>query len=92
MAFAADREILRFAEEGAYVVVTLDGDFAKILATERRSAPSLIHLRIPDLDRAATVDLLRRIVPVLTRDLQRGCVASVGPRGIRIRDLPLLKP
>jgi predicted nuclease of predicted toxin-antitoxin system len=91
MACASDRDILALADEQRFTVVTLDSDFAQIVATEARPTPSLIHLRIPDLDRLATVTLLRDIIPRLTNDLEKGCIASVGPLGIRIRSIPFLK-
>ena len=91
MSSAADRDILTLAAEQRFTVVTLDSDFAQIVATETRATPSLIHLRIPDLDRLATVTLLRDIIPRLTDDLEKGCIASVGPLGIRIRSIPFVK-
>jgi len=91
MASASDREILAVAAEERLTVVTLDSDFAKIVAIEGRPTPSLIHLRLPDLDRTATVKLLREIIPRLTDDLEKGCIASIGPLGIRVRSIPLLK-
>lgn len=89
MARAADREILALAEREQFTVVTLDSDFAKILVTEGRALPSVIHLRLPDLDREATVQLIRRILPLLIPDLEGGCIASVGPLGIRVRPIPI---
>jgi len=91
MAQAPDREILTFAAREQLTVVTLDSDFVKIVATEGRSTPSVIHLRLPNLDRPATVKLLEEILPLLTEDLEKGCIASVGPLGIRVRTLPLLR-
>lgn len=91
MAVAPDREILGLAERKGLTVVTLDSDFARIVATEGRPTPSLIHLRFPDLDRPATVEVLRRIVPLLEGDLEKGCIASVGSFGIRVRTIPILK-
>jgi predicted nuclease of predicted toxin-antitoxin system len=91
MAPSSDREIIAFAERERFTVVTLDSDFARIVATEGRPTPSLVHLRFPDLDCPATVKLLREIIPRLTDDLEKGCIASVGPLGIRIRSIPLLK-
>lgn len=89
MARAPDREILALAEREQFTVVTLDSDFAKIIATEGRAVPSLIHLRLPDLDREATVQLIRQILPLLISDLEGGCIASVGPLGIRVRLIPV---
>lgn len=91
MALASDREILSFAAREQLTVVTLDSDFVKILATEGRSTPSVIHLRLPNLDRPATVKLLDDILPLLAEDLEKGCIASVGSLGIRVRTLPLFR-
>ena len=91
MAQASDQEILTFAAREELTVVTLDSDFVKIVAIEGRSTPSVIHLRFPNLDRLATVKLLEEILPLLSEDLKKGCIASVGPLGIRIRTLPLLR-
>jgi predicted nuclease of predicted toxin-antitoxin system len=91
MAHAADQEILAFAEREQFAVVTLDSDFAKLLALGEKRAPSLLHLRLPDLDREATVQLLKRVVPLVVDDLRRGCIASVGLLGIRVRALPIFK-
>jgi len=89
MARTPDREILAMAEREQLTVVTLDSDFAKIIATEGRAVPSLIHVRLPDLDRETTVQLIRQILPLLISDLEDGCIASVGPLGIRVRPIPI---
>lgn len=91
MAEASDQEILAFAERERFTVVALDSDFAQILALGQRRAPSLLHLRFPDLDRQTTVQLLKKVVPLVLDDVGKGCIASVGPLGIRVRALPVLK-
>jgi hypothetical protein len=53
------------------------------------SAPSLIHIRLQNLDRQTTVHLLLQILSRIEQDLVQGCIASVGPGGIRVRPLPL---
>jgi predicted nuclease of predicted toxin-antitoxin system len=89
LATTPDEEILETAAREGYVVVTLDFDFVRLAALRPRNRPSIIHLRLPNLDRAATVTLLREILPQLETELERGCIASVGRRGIRVRSLPI---
>jgi predicted nuclease of predicted toxin-antitoxin system len=89
LATTPDEEILEIAAREGYVVVTLDFDFVRMAALSPRNRPSIIHLRLPGLDRVATFTLLRDILPQLEPELERGCIASVGQRGIRVRSLPI---
>ena len=89
LATAADEDILRLARSDARVVVTLDSDFSRILARLRFDRPSVVHVRIERLDRTAMTGLLAQVLPELEEDLERGVVASVTPRGTRLRDLPI---
>ena len=81
--------ILEFAAREGYTIITLDSDFVRMAAFSPRSKPSILHLRLSGLDRTASVTLLREILPQIEAELERGCIASVGQRGIRIRSLPL---
>ena len=89
LATAPDVEILELAARENYTIVTLDSDFVRMAAFNSRSKPSIIHLRLSGLDRTASVTFLREILPQIEAELERGCIASVGQRGIRIRSLPL---
>jgi len=89
LATTPDAEILELAAREGYTVITLDSDFVRLAAFSLRRKPSIIHLRLSGLDRIATVTLLREILPQIEAELERGCIASVGQRGIRIRSLPL---
>jgi hypothetical protein len=70
--------------------VLLDVGLPRRAAEDLRRAPSVIHFRLSNLDRLATVRWLSRILPLLEEDLSKGCIASVGPTGIRVRSLPLV--
>lgn len=89
MTTATDAEILKVALDGKRTVVTLDGDFSALLARSGASGPSVIHLRLQRLDRAAAVALLRRIFERFATELRGGCIASVGHETVRIRRLPI---
>ena len=89
MSRSTDTSISALAAEQGRVVVTLDSDFAKLLAVSRASGPSVIHLRLQHLDVAATGALLLRVLPEVEQDLESGAVVSVSKRGVRVRPLPL---
>lgn len=92
MAAASDSEIIDTAIKRNAAVVTLDSDFAAIIAHRQATGPSLIHLRMQHLHVQAATDLLLRILPMVADDLAEGAVVAVTPRGVRIRRLPLPAP
>jgi predicted nuclease of predicted toxin-antitoxin system len=89
LARAADLVILDRAVEEARVVVTLDSDFARIVAVGGLTRPSLIHLRLPRVTRQVAVKVLTEVIPKVREDLALGCVASVTRGGVRVRRLPV---
>ena len=86
---ASDDEIIALARDEERTIVTLDADFARILATAGSTEPSLVWLRIEGLDRQRATELLLRLLPPLVPDLRAGCIASVTEAAIRIRKLPV---
>ena len=89
MARAADDAILEYAATRAMVVVTLDNDFARLVAVPHRSRPSLIHIRIARVTRDLLVALLGTLVPTFDAELEAGAIISVNERGARVRRLPI---
>ena len=49
LAGAADAEIMRYAKDGGYAVLTHDLDFGAILAATGGNAPSVIQVRTQDV-------------------------------------------
>jgi predicted nuclease of predicted toxin-antitoxin system len=84
-----DEQILAYATDHGMVIVTQDGDFARLLALPRRAGPSVIHFRIPRATRARLVALLGSLVPQLEAELRAGCIVSVDEAGARVRHLPI---
>jgi predicted nuclease of predicted toxin-antitoxin system len=87
---ATDEEILEYAAAKGAVVVTLDNDFARLVAVPNRSKPSLVHIRIARVTRDRLIELVNELLPDLEAELATGAVASVNERGARVRKLPLL--
>jgi len=92
MAAATDDQIIEVALVRDSAVVTLDSDFAAIIARRGTAKPSLVHIRLQHLHVQAATDLLLRVLPQVADDLAVGSVVAVTPRGIRVRRLPLTGP
>jgi predicted nuclease of predicted toxin-antitoxin system len=88
---ADDLVILERARSAGWVIVTADTDFGLLLATQRANGPSVILTRevstLPASDLAA---LLLANLAAIEPALLSGAVVAVGPRGIRVRALPLM--
>jgi predicted nuclease of predicted toxin-antitoxin system len=91
LAAAADSKILEFALQEQRVVVTLDADFHALLALSGASEPSVIRIRIEGLRAEAHARLLIQVLSVCESDLEKGSMVTVTDRGIRVRQLPLLR-
>lgn len=85
----ADPEILDAGRRDSRAIVTLDHDFARLLALTEATAPSVICLRIQRLNRARAVALLVALRPVVEAHVASGAIVSVDAQGVRVRALPL---
>jgi len=84
-----DSEILELALRQDRVVVTLDRDFARLLALQGASRPSVIHLRLDGLSRERATRVILAVVHQVEDDLDRGSIVTVSTNGIRVRRLPI---
>jgi predicted nuclease of predicted toxin-antitoxin system len=88
-ATAPDSEILTWAIEHGFVVLTNDLDFSAILAASARATPSVVQIRTQDL---LTDDVVSAVVQALEahRDhIERGALLSIDEAATRVRLLPL---
>ena len=86
---AQDVDLIQLARDDGRAVVTLDSDFATLVATTPAETPSIVHVRLSGLNLRKTGDLLLSALPRLQDDLEAGCIVSITPRGVRIRGLPI---
>lgn len=86
---ATDAQIMAFAKDHGYVVLTQDLDFSAILAATQGDKPSVVQLRSddvsPDAIAAAVVDALRQMAP----ELEDGALLTIDPTRTRLSVLPL---
>jgi len=86
---APDSEIMAYAREGNFAVLTSDLDFGAILAITHGVKPSVVQLRADNLAHDVigkqVVDALRQ----LGEELERGALVTIEPERTRMRILPL---
>jgi predicted nuclease of predicted toxin-antitoxin system len=86
---AADAEILRYATDGGYAVLTHDLDFGAILAATGGNAPSVIQVRTQDVFPEAIGPLVIAAVKQFKDEIEKGVLISVDENRSRARLLPL---
>jgi predicted nuclease of predicted toxin-antitoxin system len=86
---AADSEIMAWAKENGFAVLTHDLDFSAILAATQAIAPSVILLRMQDVFPDSTAQRVIDAIRTLNDALVRGAIVTIGAADSRVRILPL---
>jgi predicted nuclease of predicted toxin-antitoxin system len=88
-ATAPDYEILTWANEHGFVVVTNDLDFSSILAASAEATPSVVQIRTQDLLSDAVVSTVADALKAHREHIERGALLSIDEAATRVRVLPL---
>jgi predicted nuclease of predicted toxin-antitoxin system len=88
-ATAPDSEILTWANEHAFVLITNDLDFSAILAASGGASPSVVQIRTQDLLSDVVVSIVAKALDAHREDIERGALLSIDEAGTRVRVLPL---
>ncbi len=88
---APDSEIMAWANDQGWVVLTHDLDFSAILAATQARAPSVILLRMQDVFPETAFTRVLSAIRALDSALARGAIATIGAVGTRVRVLPLAR-
>jgi predicted nuclease of predicted toxin-antitoxin system len=91
-ATAPDVEILTWASEHAFVLITNDLDFSAILAASSGASPSVVQIRTQDLLSDVVVSVVGEALDGHREDIERGALLSIDEAGTRVRVLPLRPP
>jgi predicted nuclease of predicted toxin-antitoxin system len=86
---AKDSDIMAYAEDHDFVVLSNDLDFSAILASIRSNKPSVIQLRAKRLTPEATGAQVVTALRTLSVELQQGFLLTVDANSWRVRCLPL---
>ena len=72
------------------ILISADSDFGILLATSRRTKPSFVLFREPEVIRAgAYAGTILVNLPAIESELLAGCIATFRHGRIRVRSLPL---
>ena len=88
---APDSEILRWARERNYVVLTHDLDFGVLLSMTQKAGPSVIQVRTQDVTPDAIGSLVLIAVEKHREALDQGALLSIRRQTSRVRVLPIKK-
>jgi len=88
---ASDSEIMKYAAERDYVVLTNDLDLSAILAATHAEKPSVLQIRAEDIHPQAIAARVIAALRHMTSELESGALVTVSLRHIRVRTLPLKK-
>jgi predicted nuclease of predicted toxin-antitoxin system len=86
---ALDSEVLSFAREHGYVLLTHDLDFGAILASTEGDRPSVVQLRSGNLNPDLIAVETLRAIGKMESELKRGALLIVQPGSTRVRLLPI---
>jgi predicted nuclease of predicted toxin-antitoxin system len=85
---APDSEIMSYAKQQDYVVITHDMDFSAILAATHGEKPSVVQIRIEDVS-PSSGDRIVAALRHLQTELELGALVTIGANRSRVRMLPL---
>lgn len=84
-----DTAIMAYAAAKDYVVLTNDLDFGILLSSNNRTKPSVVQLRLDNLDPAVIIDRLIGLLKQFENELIEGALVTVDSKKNRVRMLPL---
>lgn len=89
MQHATDEDVFARAAQERRILVSADTDFGTILALREESAPSVILFRRGPKHPLAQATILLSALPLLSQELERGCIAVLHQNRVRVRRLPI---
>jgi len=84
-----DKDIIRWAGENGWIIITNDLDFGAILALEGFHLPSVIQIRRLGLFPDAVFPILDRVIKQFANELESGAIVVIDEKRMRVRLLPL---
>jgi predicted nuclease of predicted toxin-antitoxin system len=84
---ACDKDILRWANENGYIIITNDLDFGAILAVEGLRFPSIIQIRRLELFPESLFPFLEQVIKRCVKELERGAIIVVDEKRMRVRNI-----
>jgi predicted nuclease of predicted toxin-antitoxin system len=86
---APDEEILMWAKSNDHIVLTHDLDFGAILAATGGKSPSVVQLRMQDINPQHKQNPVIQVLHQFRQHLQEGALISIDEKRPRVHILPL---
>jgi predicted nuclease of predicted toxin-antitoxin system len=86
---ATDGELMRWAADEGFVILTADLDFGAILAATHAVKPSVVQIRSDRLTPRSIGSAVLRALRQMESELEDGAIVSVDTAGARLRILPM---
>ena len=86
---AKDSEIMGFALQHNYTVVTCDLDFSAILSVTHGKKPSIIQVRVQNILWSTLADIVVKSVLQSASEIEAGAILTINAKRSRLRLLPL---
>lgn len=86
---ASDQAICEYARTHGCVLFTHDLDFGAILASTRADAPSVLQVRVQNVDPESLGPIVVEVLSQCQRYLNEGALVSLDESGHRLRVLPI---
>jgi len=86
---AADSEIMNYARENGFIIITHDLDFGDILAVTHAVFPSILQIRTQNVSPDHISDILINALKRFENQLERGALISIDEARSRVRILPV---
>ena len=84
-----DQEIIAEARRQGATLISFDQDFGAILAVSGVVSPSLVNLRVTDVDVDELANAIATAIRLTETDLSAGAVVTLDDNGVRVHRLPL---
>ena len=88
-ATAKDSEIVNYAFQNGYVIVTCDLDFSAILSVTHGKKPSIVQVRTRYMPVHDLADIVIKAIKQNTDDINSGAILTIDAKKSRSRLLPL---
>ena len=86
---ATDAEIMAYARDNGFIVLTCDLGFGTILSVTHDMRPSVAQIRASVVHAERAVDLIATALNKYAEELGKGAILSIDIKSARLRLLPL---
>jgi len=86
---AEDSEIMAYARDNDYIVLTYDLDFTAILAVTHNIKPSVVQIRTQGFHTEQAAELIAAALLHSAEELEKGAILTIDTKKARLRLLPL---